>query len=124
MTRLYNKGIWEFPINSHYVDEYDGGFCPYLDQCVLHNTDANDVLDWLKEDFSRSYDQNRAPYSMAFHTSWFQQKNLVTGLSRFIDWLLEKYAFFFARRGVFNSKNLRKPCRKSEKKSQNFIEKS
>jgi len=93
-TRSF-PGIWEFPINSHYVDEYDGGFCPYLDQCVLHNTDANDVLDWLKEDFSRSYDQNRAPYSMAFHTSWFQQKNLVTGLSRFIDWLLEKPDVWF-----------------------------
>ena len=49
-----------------------------MDQCVFQNLDENDVLDWLKEDFNRYYLQNRAPYLMAFHTSWFQQKAFVT----------------------------------------------
>lgn len=36
-------GIWEVPINAHYVASFEGGHCPYLDQCVLHNHDADDV---------------------------------------------------------------------------------
>ena len=73
-------------MNSHYVENFDGGYCPYLDQCVLHNMDADEVFDWLQEDFARYYDGNRAPYVMAFHTSWFQQKRLEQGLTKFLDW--------------------------------------
>jgi hypothetical protein len=83
--------VWEFPLNSHFTESFEGGYCPYLDQCVLLNLDENDVLQWLQEDFSRYYDGNRAPYLMAFHTSWFQQKNLVSGLQKFMDWLLTQY---------------------------------
>ncbi|XP_046650614.1 chitin deacetylase 1-like [Daphnia pulicaria] len=85
-TRSF-PGIWEFPLNSHYVNSFDGGYCPFMDQCVLHNMDENDVLAWLKEDFARYYDGNRAPYLMSFHTSWFQQKSLVRGLQLFMDYL-------------------------------------
>jgi hypothetical protein len=38
---FYFKGIWEFPLNSHYVNSFDGGYCPFMDQCVLHNLDEN-----------------------------------------------------------------------------------
>lgn len=87
-------GIWEFPLNSHYNEGFEGGYCPYMDQCVLHNLDAEDVFQWLQEDFSRYYDQNRAPYTMPFHTSWFQQPSLVGGLTKFLDWLTEKYSCY------------------------------
>lgn len=80
--------IWEVPLNAHYVESYEGGHCPYLDQCVLHNHDANDVFEWLQEDFSRYYEQNKAPYMMAFHTNWFQIKDLELGLHKFLDWTL------------------------------------
>lgn len=53
-------GVWEFPLNSHFTESFEGGFCPYMDQCVLQNMDETDVLEWLKEDFSRYYDGNRA----------------------------------------------------------------
>jgi len=66
-----------------------------MDQCVFQNLDENDVLDWLKQDFNRYYLQNRAPYLMAFHTSWFQQKALVKGLDLFMDWLIEKPDVWF-----------------------------
>lgn len=79
-------GVWEIPLNAHYVESYEGGHCPYLDQCVLHNHDPNDVFEWLQEDFSRSYDQNRAPYMMPFHTNWFQIKELEQGLHKFLNW--------------------------------------
>jgi len=93
-TRAF-PGIWEFPLNSHYNEGFEGGYCPYMDQCVLHNLDAEDVFQWLQEDFSRYYDQNRAPYTMPFHTSWFQQPSLVGGLTKFLDWLTEKPDVWF-----------------------------
>ncbi|XP_061382748.1 chitin deacetylase 1 [Danaus plexippus] len=79
-------GLWEVPFNAHYVESYEGGHCPYLDQCVLHNHDADDVLEWLQEDFTRHYEQNRAPYMMPFHTNWFQIKPLERGLHKFLNW--------------------------------------
>uniref|UniRef100_A0A1B0CP06 Putative peritrophin-1 n=1 Tax=Lutzomyia longipalpis TaxID=7200 RepID=A0A1B0CP06_LUTLO len=79
-------GVWELPLNAHYVESFEGGHCPYLDQCVLHNHDPTDVLEWLQEDFARHYEQNKAPYMMAFHTNWFQIKELEQGLHKFLDW--------------------------------------
>ncbi|CAO1383423.1 unnamed protein product [Diamesa tonsa] len=82
-------GVWEVPLNTHYVENFEGGICPYLDQCVLHNHDADDVLEWLQEDFSRYYEQNKAPYMMAFHTNWFQIKELEQGFHKFLEWATE-----------------------------------
>ncbi|XP_063376788.1 chitin deacetylase 1 [Cydia fagiglandana] len=79
-------GLWEIPFNAHYVESFEGGHCPYLDQCVLHNHDSEDVLEWLQEDFNRHYEQNRAPYMMPFHTNWFQIKALERGLHKFLHW--------------------------------------
>lgn len=79
-------GVWEVPLNSHYIESNEGGQCPYLDQCVLHNHDPDDVLEWLQEDFARHHEQNKAPYMMPFHTNWFQQKELELGLHKFLDW--------------------------------------
>lgn len=79
-------GVWQVPINEHFVESLEGGHCPYLDQCVLHNLDSNEVLEWLQEDFSRYYDKNRAPYMMSFHTNWFQIKALEQGLHKFLEW--------------------------------------
>lgn len=88
MCSIRSSGVWELPLNAHYVETYEGGHCPYLDQCVLHNHDPDDVLEWLQEDFKRYYDNNRAPYMMPFHTNWFQIKELERGLAKFIDWTL------------------------------------
>ncbi|CAG0923036.1 unnamed protein product [Notodromas monacha] len=88
-------GIWEIPLNAHHVHDYDGGHCPYLDQCVLFNHDPEDIFNWLREDFERYYNQNRAPYVMAFHTNWFQQAKLEKGLHLFVDWALKKDDVWF-----------------------------
>jgi len=79
-------GVWEVPLNEHYIEGYEGGHCPYLDQCVLHNHDPQEVFEWLQEDFSRYYEQNKAPYMMPFHTNWFSIKELEAGLHKFLDW--------------------------------------
>merc|ERR1712179_683923 len=55
----------------------------------LQSLDAEEVFEWLVEDFERYYNQNRAPYLMAYHTSWFQQQHLVKGLNLFLDYLQE-----------------------------------
>lgn len=86
-SRTY-PGVWEVPLNVHYVESFEGGHCPYMDQCVLINHDANDVFEWLQEDFARHYEQNKAPYMMPFHTNWFQIKALERGLHKFLDWTL------------------------------------
>lgn len=89
----YCTGVWEIPLNAHYVEDFEGGHCPYLDQCVLHNHDADEVFQWLQEDFLRYYDQNRAPYMMPFHTNWFSIKELENGLQKFLDWVITLYVF-------------------------------
>ncbi|XP_037086439.1 chitin deacetylase 1-like [Pollicipes pollicipes] len=88
-------GVWEIPLNSHYVAGFDGGHCPYLDQCVLFNNEPADILAWFKEDFSRHYDQNRAPYILSFHTNWFNEQNLIDGLNLFLQWVSQKDDVWF-----------------------------
>ena len=83
-------GLWEVPLNTHYVDGDDGGRCPYLDQCVLHDHDSSQIAEWLKSDFLRHYTNNKAPYMMAFHTNWFFVKSLKDGLAEFMEWAVNK----------------------------------
>ena len=66
--------------------------------------DAQDVLAWLKvvdeyksqlllkvkdlhllpqEDFNRHYLTNKAPYTLAMHTNWFQEENQVLNIKRY-----------------------------------------
>lgn len=66
-------------MNAHYIESYEGGHCPYLDQCVLHNHNADDVAEWLQEDFARFYEQNKAPYMMAFKSNWYEKFEYLIG---------------------------------------------
>ena len=47
------SGLWEIPLNSHQNNEASGGQCTYLDQCVFTYQSADNILQWLKEDFLR-----------------------------------------------------------------------
>jgi len=88
-------GLWEFPLNTHYVKDYEGGHCPYLDQCVLFNFEPVDILAWFQEDFNRHYTTNRAPYMLSFHTNWFNEANLIEGLNMFLQWVNKKDDVYF-----------------------------
>ena len=48
-------GVWEIPLNSHFNDGDAGGQCPFLDQCIFSFQTPQDVFEWLKGDFERSY---------------------------------------------------------------------
>lgn len=57
---LSSSGVWELPMNSHFKDfQYQGGFCPYLDQCNFSYQNEPEVLEWLISDFERHYTTNR-----------------------------------------------------------------
>ncbi|XP_023346591.1 uncharacterized protein LOC111715488 [Eurytemora carolleeae] len=79
-------GLWEIPLNSHHVEGFVAGHCPYLDQCVFTNMDSDDIFEWLKEDFLRHYTTNKAPYTLAMHTNWFTYKEQVTALEKFMNY--------------------------------------
>merc|ERR1712086_119325 len=73
-------GVWEIPVNLHYIRGLASGQCSYLDQCVFALLGSEDVFEWLQEDFRRHYDGNRAPYMLPFHTNWFTHVHQVEGL--------------------------------------------
>jgi len=83
-TRQF-PGIWEIPLNSHHVEGFVSGHCPYLDQCVFTHQDSDDVYEWLKEDFLRHYNTNKAPYTLALHTNWFTSLEQRRALDRFMN---------------------------------------
>ena len=93
-TRQF-PGMWEIPLNSHYVEGYLGGHCPYLDQCVFTHMDREDILAWLKEDFLRHYETNRAPYTLALHTNWFTTLEQRQALADWLDWVQTKDDVYF-----------------------------
>jgi len=82
-------GVWEIPVNLHYVEGLASGQCSYLDQCVFALLGSEDVFEWLQEDFRRHYDGNRAPYMLPFHTNWFTHAHQVEGLMKFVRWSLQ-----------------------------------
>jgi len=88
-TRQF-PGMWEIPLNSHFVEGYIGGHCPFIDQCVFTHMGKEDILEWLKEDFNRHYTTNRAPYTLAMHTNWFTTREQRDALEDWLDWIQEK----------------------------------
>jgi len=93
-TRQF-PGVWEIPLNSHHVEGFIAGHCPYLDQCVFTHMDKEDIFEWLKEDFLRHYETNRAPYTMAMHTNWFTTSEQRDALIEFMDWVQTKDGVYF-----------------------------
>nr|AQZ26778.1 chitin deacetylase 4 [Tigriopus japonicus] len=88
-------GLWELPLNSHFVSDDTGGQCPFVDQCVFNYQSSNSVFEWLKEDFLRNYENNRSPYILSLHTNWFLTESQEEGLHKFVDWARTQDDIFF-----------------------------
>lgn len=88
-------GFWEIPANLHYNEDRSGGACSYMDQCIFSHLDDEDVFEWLKKDFLRFYESNRAPYLMPFHTNWFTHPHQIRALTKFIYWTLEQPQVYY-----------------------------
>lgn len=75
-TRSF-PGLWEVPINPLY-NEFNT--CHHADQCVFpaasDEDDIESIVDFLKENFERHYNTNRAPFQLNFHVTWFTQKSV------------------------------------------------
>jgi len=84
-TRKF-PGLWEIPLNSHHVEDFTAGHCPYIDQCVFSHMDRDDIFNWLEEDFNRHYKTNKAPYVLAMHTNWFNNIEQVKALEQFMNY--------------------------------------
>eukprot|EP00095_Tigriopus_kingsejongensis_P011424 maker-scaffold953_size76948-snap-gene-0.7 protein:Tk11424 transcript:maker-scaffold953_size76948-snap-gene-0.7-mRNA-1 annotation:"conserved hypothetical protein" len=88
-------GLWELPLNSHYIESERDSYCTHLDQCVFNFQSGDDIFEWLKEDFARHYETNRAPYHIPVHTNWFLNIKQIQALNLFVEWLREKSDVFF-----------------------------
>lgn len=103
-TKAY-PGLWEIPVNPLYNDV---NTCPHADQCVFPSSDetddAQDIVDFLTENFERHYTSNRAPFQLNFHVNWFTSKTKVRALGKFIDSVLKNYpdAYFVTYQEMVN----------------------
>lgn len=103
-TKAY-PGLWEIPVNPLYNDV---NTCPHADQCVFPSSDetddAQDIVDFLTENFERHYTSNRAPFQLNFHVNWFTSKTKVRALGKFIDSILKNYpdAYFVTYQQMVN----------------------
>lgn len=84
-------GLWEIPINPLF-NEFNT--CHHVDQCVFPtatDSDTDDILEFLVDNFERYYNTNRAPFQLNFHVTWFTSKVHVRALNRFLDLLIRDY---------------------------------
>ncbi|CAG5122119.1 unnamed protein product [Candidula unifasciata] len=83
-TKQY-PGMWEIPVQRWYG--LDGHSCAMPDGCSSTG-DAEETLEYLKSNFRRFYNSNRAPFGIFVHARWFNSEHNLEGLDRFIDYLL------------------------------------
>ncbi|XP_071547694.1 chitin deacetylase 7-like [Panulirus ornatus] len=89
------KGQWVMPMVD--LNDNTGEACAMLDTCrslddeLLTNPDA--VFYFLKRNFNINYLNNKAPYGLYVHHSWFYEGTLnnsdarMEGYTRFLEWL-------------------------------------
>ncbi|GFR74588.1 hypothetical protein ElyMa_003896700 [Elysia marginata] len=78
-------GLWEIPVQRWYG--LDGHSCAMPDGCSATG-DAEETLEYLKSNFRRYYNSNRAPLGVFMHARWFTSEHTLEGLDMFIDYLL------------------------------------
>ncbi|RUS91699.1 hypothetical protein EGW08_000525, partial [Elysia chlorotica] len=83
-TKQY-PGLWEIPVQRWYG--MDGHSCAMADGCSATG-DAEETLEYLKSNFRRYYNSNRAPLGIFVHARWFSSEHTLEGLDMFIDYLL------------------------------------
>ncbi|KAF8787200.1 chitin deacetylase 1-like [Argiope bruennichi] len=89
-TRSF-PGLWEIPLNTLFSNDGTGGMCSLADQCVFQENDDESVEQFLKDNFNRHYNVNRAPLGLYFHVNWFNDRNKTAVLLNFIDDIRTKH---------------------------------
>uniref|UniRef100_A0A1B0D3D0 Uncharacterized protein n=1 Tax=Phlebotomus papatasi TaxID=29031 RepID=A0A1B0D3D0_PHLPP len=63
-------GVWVVPMIG-WIDT-DGYKCAMVDTCPnLPADDVEETFEWMKENFERIYNSNRAPFGVFLHSAWF-----------------------------------------------------
>ncbi|KAK7101669.1 hypothetical protein V1264_020013 [Littorina saxatilis] len=78
-------GLWEIPVQRWYG--VDGISCAMPDGCTASG-DAEEDLEFLRSNFKRYYESNRAPLGIFVHARWFHSEHHLDALDRFIDELM------------------------------------
>ncbi|KAK9739762.1 Transmembrane amino acid transporter protein [Popillia japonica] len=79
-------GMWVQPM-VNWLDN-SGYVCSMVDSCIFVPTDTQGVLDFIKRNFHRHYDNNRAPFGFYVHAAWFlRNPNNFEAYLQFLDYL-------------------------------------
>lgn len=84
-TKSY-PGLWEIPVKRWYG--VDGHSCAMPDGCTVSAT-AEETLEFLRKNFYRYYNSNRAPLGVFVHARWFHTEHHLDAVDMFIDELIE-----------------------------------
>ena len=69
-ARAYPQ-LWEVPLLRQYIPG-SGQPCSMTDSCPLgRGASKDDVVRFLRHNFYRHYDRNRAPFMISLHATWF-----------------------------------------------------
>ena len=78
------SGIWEFPLNRWIG--LDGKACPMVDACTTHTIDTKQqALDYLWKNFKRFSGNNKAPFGVNMHATWFNDGYKLDAMDEFIS---------------------------------------
>ncbi|XP_037821242.1 chitin deacetylase 8 [Lucilia sericata] len=79
-------GLWVYPMVT-WVDK-EGYSCSMLDGCIyLPEDKVESLFEWMKENFHRHYDNNRAPFGMFLHAAWFgRSPNYIKAFRKFLEY--------------------------------------
>lgn len=78
--------IWEVPMLD-WTDQ-NGIVCAMVDACVNIPSEVDELFEWFKTNFNRTYTNNKAPFGFFVHAAWFQKiPNGLEAYIKFIDYL-------------------------------------
>ncbi|KAH9426742.1 chitin binding [Dermatophagoides pteronyssinus] len=79
-------GVWE--VGMIMWTDLRGGRCSMGDACT-NPSDENGVYEMLIKNFNRHYKNNRSPFSLYYHSAWFNVQHHRKGFLRFLDEILQ-----------------------------------
>ncbi|UYV81437.1 Cda9 [Cordylochernes scorpioides] len=121
-------GMWEVPLTGWtrepVTDEEELPLtCSMADACVPYPEGVNDTLDYLKHNFLRHYQSNRAPFPVFLHQAWLRHPLRWEAYLQFVNWLTEKNDVFlvtvrqvldYLEKPVSLEEYVKQPCRSSK----------
>jgi peptidoglycan/xylan/chitin deacetylase (PgdA/CDA1 family) len=89
-------GLWLIPLVALTRKSVDASgapmenSCSMADACIPAPLTVEDTLEYLKSNFLRHYESNRAPFPLFLHQAWLQDANRYEGYMQFVDWIRAK----------------------------------